>query len=360
MGRVAMETKLTRGAVAALLTLGFVAPLGAQATGRIEVRREPRDSAEMRAVLMTKARLDSVMTLMREFREVPSQSAEAEVIRKRIDALMPSMSSRMLIRPNGPGAPAFPKGWIGINAQGPRTIDFGPEGYTVQYFDYPAIISVDPESPAKRAGIVPGDVLIAYDGVDVKGHRFDLTQMLVPEKKLSVAVRHDGEPKEYVLTVAQAPVQLYPGQLEPGGRGKVYITRSGPGVGDVPRDDDVIFQRPLPAGSGGAAARVGMLVPLRTFFLSQNGAFGAILSTVKPELAKTLKLETGVLVNDVTDETPASVSGLRPGDVIVNVGGQSVASLEALQEILKMRRADRSVVLDVVRDKKPRKVTVNW
>ena len=30
MGRVAMETRLTRGAVAALLTLGFVAPIGAQ------------------------------------------------------------------------------------------------------------------------------------------------------------------------------------------------------------------------------------------------------------------------------------------------------------------------------------------
>jgi len=360
MGRVAMETKLTRGAVVALLTLGFVAPLGAQATGRIEVRREPRDSAEMRAVLMTKARLDSVMTLMREFREVPSQSAEAEVIRKRIDALMPSMSSRMIIRPNGPGAPAFPKGWIGINAQGPRTIDFGPEGYTVQYFDYPAIISVDPESPAKRAGIVPGDVLIAYDGVDVKGHRFDLTQMLVPEKKLSVAVRHDGEPKEYTLTVAQAPVQLYPGQLEPGGRGQqVFITRSGPGAGDVARGD-LVFQSPVPGGSVGAGSRPGVLIPLRTFFLSPNGAFGAVLSTVSPELARTLKLETGVLVNDVTDETPASVSGLRPGDVIVSVAGQSVASLPALQEILKVRRAERAVVLDVVRDKKPRKVTVNW
>lgn len=360
MGRAMMETKLTRGAVVALLTLGVVVPVGAQATGRIELRREPKDSLEMRAVLMTKARLDSVATLMRELREVPGQSVEADVIRKRIDALMPSMSTRLMVRASGAGAAPFPKGWIGINEQGFRTIDFGPEGYSVQYFDYPAIVSVDPESPAKKAGIVSGDVLLAYDGVDVKGRRFDLTQMLVPDKKLSVLVRHEGEAKEYTLTVAQAPVQLYSRQFEPGGRGKVYITRSGPGAGDVPRDDDVIFQRPLPAGSSGAAARVGMLIPLRTFFLSPNGAFGAVLSTVKPELAKTLKLETGVLVNDVTDETPASVSGLRPGDVIVNVAGQSVASLEALQEILKMRRADRSVVLDVVRDKKPRKVTVNW
>jgi serine protease Do len=103
-----------------------------------------------------------------------------------------------------------------------------------------------------------------------------------------------------------------------------------------------------------------MLIPMRTMFLSPNGAFGAILSTVNPELARTLKLETGVLVNEVTDETPASTSGLRAGDVIVSVAGQSVASLPALQEVLKIRRADRTVVLELIRDKKPRKVTVSW
>ena len=121
---------------------------------------------------------------------------------------------------------------------------------------------------------------------------------------------------------------------------------------------DVLVQ-PSGGTTGTIGARVGTLIP-RTFFLSPNGAFGAVLSTVKPELAKTLKLETGVLVTDVTDEPAASTSGLRAGDVIVSVAGQSVASLEALQEILKVRRAERTVVLDEVRDKKPRKVTVNW
>lgn len=358
MGRATMETRFVRGAVAALLTLGLVAPIGAQVAagggGTIQIRRDPRDSVEMRAILMTKARLDSLMKWSHELEQLPALSAEAAAMRVRIEALIPSMPNRVMLRTNG--APAYPKGWIGINAQGPRTIDFGPEGFTVQYFDYPAIISVDPESPAKRAGIVPGDVLIAYDGVDVKGHRFDLTQMLVPDKKLAVAVRHEGEAKEYTLTVAQAPDQMYERQLDPGGRGRVLIQRVLPGDG---MQTDV-FVQPSGGTTGMGGARVGTLIPMRTFFLSPNGAFGAVLSTVKPELAKTLKLETGVLVTDVTDETPASTSGLRAGDVIVSVAGQSVASLEALQGILKVRRAERTVVLDVVRDKKPRKVTVNW
>ena len=360
MRRIEMETRLTRGAVVALLTLGLAAPIDAQVAtgGTIQLRqREPRDSAELRAMMMTKARLDSMMTLMGELRQLPGQSPEARAIRLKIDSLAPTMSNRVTLRASGNGSIAFPKGWIGINAQGPRRIDWGSEGYTVQYFDYPAIISVDPESPAKRAGILPGDVLLAYDGVDVKGHPFDLNQMLIPDKKLLVAVRHDGEQKEYTLTVAQAPVTTWERGLEPGGRGgQVYVSRVGPGDG---LRSDVILSVP---GSGPKAGPRGggFTVPMRTFFLSSNGAFGAVLSTVSPELAKTLKLEPGVLVNDVTDETPASTSGLRPGDVIVNVGGQSVATLQALQETLKMRIADRTIVLEVVRDKKPRKVTVNW
>jgi serine protease Do len=349
-----MET-MTRGAVVALLTLGIVAPLGAQAAGAIQVRpREPRDSTEMRAVMMTKARLDSLVTLMRELKQIPSSTPEYEAMRARIDALVPTLQNRVMIRTNGVGAPPGPKGWIGLRPQGPSWFNFGPDGYFVQYFDYPSIVSVDPESPAKRAGIMPGDVLIAYDGVDVKGHRFDLMQMLIPDRKLSVAVRHDGEPKEFTLTVAPAPVQKYERELDFGG-GVIHIDRANPG--DPPRGD-AFFQSPVPGGMVGSV-RARTIAPFR-ILLSPNGAFGAILSTVNPELARTLKLETGVLVTDVTDETPAFTSGLRPGDVIVSVAGQSVATLKAFQEAVMMRKAERAVVLDVVRDKRPRKVTVSW
>jgi membrane-associated protease RseP (regulator of RpoE activity) len=348
---------MTRGAAAALFSLGLVAPLGAQVAGAIQTRpREPRDSAELRAVMMSKARIDSMIVLMRELKQIPTGTPEFEAMRARIDALVPTVQNRVMIRANGMSALPAPKGWIGLRPQGPSLINFGPEGYFVQYFDYPSIVSVDPESPAKRAGIVPGDVLIAYDGVDVKGHRFDLTRMLIPDKKLSVAVRHDGEPKEYTLTVAPAPVQMYERQLDAGAVGEIHLRVN---AGDPQRGGgDAYFQSPYPVGAGGRG-RAGAISPFR-ILLSPNGAFGAILSTVSPELARTLKLETGVLVNDVTDETPASTGGLRPGDVIVSVAGQSVATLKAFQEAVLMRKAERAVVLDVVRDKRPRKVTVSW
>ncbi len=363
MRRIAMETLSKRGAAAAFLALAAGASLGAQTGGSTQPRQqELRDSLEIRRVFMTRARLDSLATLMRELNTLPAGSAEYKAVLARVDALMPGfpagqVTNQVTFRTNGGGLPsAVPKGWIGINAQGPKTEVIGPNNHFLQYFDYPAIVAVDPDSPAQRAGIVPGDVLIGYDGVDVRGHRFDLVQMLVPEKKLSVSVRHDGETKDYVVTVAPAPPQVADRRLTMG-RAEVHVV----GAGDGPR---AVFLEPSRVatggtGGGGAGARAGMVTQFR-YVLTPNGAFGAVLSTVSPELAKTLKLEPGVLVNDITDETPASRGGLRPGDVIVSVAGQPVSSLKALQELIAMRMAERSVVLQVVRDRQPQKITVNW
>lgn len=349
---------MIRGAAAALLALGLSAPLGAQpVAGTIRVRSEPRDSAEIRAVWMTKARLDSAATMMRELYSIPPGTPEFEAMRKRIDALLPMGSNQILFRTNGRGGLALPKGWIGINAQGLSSKHVSSEGYFVRYFDYPVIISVDPESPAKRAGIMPGDVLLAYDGVDVKGHQFDLTQLLVPDKKLSVGVRHDGEAKEYTLTVAPAPIQ-FENRLDGPGTARIMVERVAPGE---PLRGTVIAG-PRGGGGSGGFPRNATLVPGRTFFFnSPNGAFGAILSPVGPELARTLKLEPGLLVNDISDETPASKSGLRTGDVIVSVAGQTVTSIRGLQEAVAIHSAgERSIVLQVIRDKRPHNLTVSW
>ena len=360
-----METFMTRGAAVALLALGFSAPLGAQAAGgTIRVRPEPRDSAEVRAVLMSRARLDSIMTMMRQLYTLPHGTPEWNAMSAKIDSLAPTMPGRVMIRSNGMAMPAFPKGWIGLSLQEVSAKDIGPEGYFVKYFDYPIIISVDPESPAKRAGIVPGDVLMAYDGVDLKSRPFNLTQIFIPEKKLSVGIRHDGEAKEYTLTVAPMPKMILDGRLDVSrtGTSEIRVERLNPGD---PPGDNMVYRVPGARGSGGTGATAGavggMLIPGRTFFFSTNGAFGAILYNIGPGLAKKLKVETGVLVNDITDETPASRSGLQPGDVIVSVAGQPVASVRALQEAVAKRSAvERSVVLDVMRDNHPQKVTVSW
>lgn len=363
MGSKGMETTKWRGAVAALIALSTSSALGAQAVaGAVQVRPiGSGDSAQMRVMLtMTKARMDSLAALMREFNVTPKGTAEWMQLKARIDSLVPPRGTVVFRTETSTGF-AMPKGWIGINAIGPKYESYGSAGYFVQYLDYPSIVAVDPDSPAQRAGILPGDVLVGYDGIDVRGHRFDLTQMLVPEKRLAVSVRRDGEPKDYTVTILPAPVTVSDRRREIG-QVELHLREGMPVNGSGEYRIEATRSAAANAGGGVAAGRAGSIVPLRTLFFNGNGIFGAVMSTVSPDLARTLKIDPGVLVNDVTDETPASRSGLRTGDVIVLANGQPVTTLKQLQEAVMVRSksGEHTVPLIVVREKHQQKITINW
>jgi len=362
MGMKEMETSKRRGAVAALIALSTSSVIGAQvAVGTVQGRPgAPGDSVRV-MMMMTKARMDSLSALMREFNVTAKGTPEWMELKARIDSLVPARSA-IFLRGEAVGS-AMPKGWIGINAVGPRSQVVNSNGYFVQYFDYPSIVSVDPDSPAQRAGILPGDLLVGYDGIDVRGHRFDLTQMLVPEKRLGVSVRRDGEAKDFTVTILPAPVTVADRRRDIG-QAEIHLREVMPTMGEGQYRIEATRSAAAGGGVGGAGAvgRAGAMLPLKTLFFSANGVLGAIMSTVSADLAKTLKIDQGVLVTDVTDETPASRSGLKTGDVIINANGQPLTTLKQLQEALMARSAsgERSVPLVVVRDKHQQKILVNW
>jgi S1-C subfamily serine protease len=84
------------------------------------------------------------------------------------------------------------------------------------------------------------------------------------------------------------------------------------------------------------------------------------MSPVTPELAKVLNLAPGVLVNQVPETSPAWTSGLRAGDVVVSVASQPVTTMRELQAIVQAHLDEREVPLKVMRDHKPREITVRW
>lgn len=98
----------------------------------------------------------------------------------------------------------------------------------------------------------------------------------------------------------------------------------------------------------------------KLWFFSPNGLFGASLSNVSDELARTLKLRKGILVNDVPEDSPAYRGGLRSGDVIIAAGGDSVRTVGQLRDLLVTRFGDHAAELQVVRQQKVKKLTVSW
>ena len=64
-----------------------------------------------------------------------------------------------------------------------------------------------------------------------------------------------------------------------------------------------------------------------------RGFLGATIQDVTPTMAKALGLNDaeGVLIGDVTTKGPAAQAGLKPGDVVIKMNGQSVADSAALR-----------------------------
>jgi membrane-associated protease RseP (regulator of RpoE activity) len=367
--------------MAVLLCVAAAWTLEAQGSAPLPVRT--RDSVFVRMMDPSlRARIDSIMALNRLLQDAPLLSPASVKLHQEIESMTVEMmtkdrsrfgdsggTQKMFFRKTdmlGQGGLRCWKGWIGINtAPVPRDQLMKGDSCYERYYVYPPIISVEPDSPAQRAGIVRGDVLVAYGGVDVLSRPLNITQMLEPDTKLVVTVRRDGEDRDFNLMVARAPERIEArrsafGDMPPFPFG-IQVERTLKTLGDEPGGTGALAGAIMMGARGFDPASAPSLVrPLIVYAGGVTGVFGATLMTLKPELAKTLKLETGVLVTEVADDAPGYRAGLRTGDVITAVEGQNVATAGEIARLVAAHGGDHSVSLQILRDRKVRKITVNW
>jgi serine protease Do len=267
----------------------------------------------------------------------------------------------------------LPRGWLGIvvsgTARDPR-IDNGE--LIIRYLTHPVIVSVEPSSPAEKAGLIPSDTLIAYDGRDVRDRDISITRLLRPNARVLVRIRRDGRTKDVPVTIADVPSRirlrsetnfvLRTPRAEPDLPGVVAFPRSSAPVAALaPRSPALPPTMPMPPMPAVApmpqAVTPGMIV---TFGL--NGVAGAQLAALTDGLARTVGVRRGVLVTSAAVGSPAYASGLRDGDVIVRVGGEPVRTVAQLRERVQqaVENGESSVKLDCVRERKAHAVTLRW
>lgn len=87
--------------------------------------------------------------------------------------------------------------------------------------------------------------------------------------------------------------------------------------------------------------------PLTPYLLGRNRVAGAEVIDLRPELARYFGVEGGVLVVDVAPGTPASLSGIVPGDVITRLDRVVVRSVEDLR--FGVSAADDTLPVTLVR-----------
>ncbi len=101
-----------------------------------------------------------------------------------------------------------------------------------------------------------------------------------------------------------------------------------------------------------AAIAAYVMEELITHGTVRRGRLGVSVQAVTPELARAFELRTsaGALVTEVRAGSAADAIGLREGDVIVSLGGQSVLDPESLRNAEGLVPVDQSVAIEYTRD----------
>jgi Do/DeqQ family serine protease len=91
-----------------------------------------------------------------------------------------------------------------------------------------------------------------------------------------------------------------------------------------------------------------------------RGWLGIAIQDVTDELASSfgVREREGVLVADVMKGGPGEAAGLRPGDVIVDLGGTKIREVPDLQRRVANVAPGQTVAVGVIRDRKPQRLSV--
>lgn len=253
-----------------------------------------------------------------------------------------------------------PDGWLGVAFSSDYTVLSSSDGYGVTHFKaYPNIESVEPSSPAERAGIQRGDVLLNLAGRDLRDAQVVFGEMLKPGSKLALKLRRGMETKTVTVLIEPRPADFevpcawVDETLTAATRGPLPRTGARvPGPGSM----QVIIRR---QGAGDAA---GGQEGFRYSFSRANGEFwaaGAQFIPLNKDLAQLTEVDEGVFVVSVTSRTPAAQSGLRGGDVIVSAARRPLTGPRQLLEIME-QSTTKEVELRVIRMKKGQTVVLKW
>jgi serine protease Do len=191
------------------------------------------------------------------------------------------------------------RGWLGVRIQ--QVTDEIADSLGLKPTRGALVAGIDDKGPAKPAGIEPGDVIIKFDGKDIKEMR-DLPKIVGDTpigKDVPVVIIRKG--KEETKTVRL-------GRLE-----------------DTPQQASVKTDTPVPDKS------------------VVQKALGLNLANMSEDLRKKYKIKDGVkgvVIVDVDANSPAAEKRLTAGDVIVKVTDEEVANAADVQKRIDQLKKD--------------------
>ena len=190
------------------------------------------------------------------------------------------------------------RGWLGVVIQ--DVTDELAKSFELANAKGVLISEVADESPAKKGGLLQGDVITKLNGTEIK----DVTAvrnkiaLILPGTKDTIELIRDGKTKKLTVTIGEQPEDF----------GKAAIT-----------GDDSL-------------KKMGLTLQDLTSDLAQQFGYDE---------------DQGVLIADVEPDSPAGMAGLKAGQLIEEINKNRVRNLKQLKKVLEESNNGNQVLLRV-------------
>ncbi|HEX4913751.1 MAG TPA: PDZ domain-containing protein [Vicinamibacterales bacterium] len=204
---------------------------------------------------------------------------------------------------------------------------------------------VNPDSPAERAGLREGDVVVEYDGERVRSARqfTRLVQETPDGRTVKIAVMRNGQKQTLDATPENRVASSFDLGIDPD-RLRDDFERGLRGFRVEPPQFDFRFDDRAPR-------RFEYRVPEMVMpFMGSRARLGVTVQSLTRDLEEYFGAKNGgVLVSSVARDSAASKAGLQAGDVITAINGRSVTDQGELMR--ELSDAGGEVTLTILRDK---------
>lgn len=192
------------------------------------------------------------------------------------------------------------------------------------------------DSPAEKAGLRKGDVILAFNGEPVtstrKLHR--LVSESSPDQTARLTISRGGSQQEVSVTLGKRNANtIFNGKMREDIKQKIEQFKK-----DMPK---------IKSGDGGTWV----------FSTGSYRRIGISTQTLTKQLADYFGVSEGILVTSVNENSAAAKAGLKAGDVITSADGEKVGSAGDLSRAIN-KKQEGPITLTVVRDRSSRSVIV--
>jgi serine protease Do len=185
------------------------------------------------------------------------------------------------------------------------------------------VTRVGPDSPADKAGLKAGDVVLDYNGQRVESmEQFSrMVHETPPGREVKLGISRNGSAQTLMVKVGTRPMPVVAG-VPPPGRFDIHMP-------DVPR----------------------------SFMSWRSAALGVECESLDGQLAQYFGVKEGVLVRSVLTGSAAEKAGVKAGDVITRVGDGKVATPADVSSRIRSMHGT-PIPLVVMRDHKEMTISV--